>query len=374
MSARTVFRWSSLLPLLLAAPLCAQSSEGERVQQQTPAMTDPYQGGWQATEQKRNADLWRTIAEDQPADKEALLNQYRSERNASLARNEGVIPAAEQAHLDALSDRLEIVAPNTFEAHLAHFYATFPAPESFMSLDLATARDRERPELVGPQLVNAARRDNSADLARWGRALKEHGDVAPGLWRVADDILCSVDKNGVLFTAGEMDAYPLWAKQAADGVRTDVLVVDDRLLADAAYRQRIWEKARAKGAVPAQAAGFMEHLALATGRPVYLSLALGPQRAGTMRDKLYVTGLAARYSLQPLDNIPALAKCWSAMAKATDAGPLSRNYLLPGAVLLQHYRTVGDEKNAALLEHELRELAQRLGATDRMIRSGVFQH
>ena len=171
-----------------------------------------------------------------------------------------------------------------------------------------------------------------------------------------------------------MDAYPLWAKQAADGVRTDVLVVDDRLLVDAAYRQRIWEKARAKGTVPAQAGGFLERLALATDRPVYLSLALGPQRAGAMRDKLYVTGLAARYSAEPLDNIPALAKCWSAMAKATDAGPLSRNYLLPGAVLLQHYRTVGDEKNAALLEHELRELAQRLGATDRMIRSGVFQH
>src|SRR5688572_765400 len=104
MSARTVFRWSSLLPLLLATTVCAQNTDAERMQQQVPVMTDPYQGGWQASEQKRNADLWRTISDERPADKEAMLNQYRSERNASLARNSGVIPATEQAHLDALSD------------------------------------------------------------------------------------------------------------------------------------------------------------------------------------------------------------------------------------------------------------------------------
>lgn len=368
------FRWpASLLPLMFATAVLGQANTEKQVQEQAP-MVDPYQGGWQAVEQKRNADLWRVIADEQPANSAAMLNQYRSERNASLARNDGSIPANEQAHLDALSDRLELEAPNTFEAHLAHYYATFPAADAFMSLDLATARDRTRPELVGPQLGNAARRDNSADLAYWGRALKEHGDVAPGLWRLSDDLFLSVDKDAVLFAAGEMDAYPLWSKQAVDGTRKDVLVVDDRLLVDAAYRQRIWEKARAKGAVPTETSGFMERLAAATDRPVFVSLAFGPARAQALRDKLYVTGLAARYSTVPLNNIPALEKSWRAMAKPTDAGPLSRNYLLPGSVLLQHYRAIGDEKNASLTEHELRGLAQRLGATDRMLRSGVFQH
>jgi hypothetical protein len=76
-----------------------------------------------------------------------------------------------------------------------------------------------------------------------------------------------------------------------------------------------------------------------------------------------VAGLALRYSSQPVDNIPLLEQRWARMSKTTDAGPLSRNYLLPGSVLLMHYREVEDEKNASLLEHEVRGLARRLNAT-----------
>lgn len=337
-------------------------------------MTDPVQGGWRPVEQERNAALWQVIAEEQPANNEALLNQYRSARNASLARNEGDIPPSDKAELDQLADRINERAPNSFEAHLARFYALFPAPEAFMALDLAKARDRERPELIGPLLMNAVRTGNSSEMARWGRALKDHGDIAPGLWRMADDLLLSVEKDAVLFTAGEMDAYPLWSKQVANGDRKDVLIVDQRLLVDPAYRARIWERTRASGTAPDDPGGFIMRLAAATPRPVYLSLALGQQRTRPLRGGLYVTGLAARYTTANWNNMPALAKNWNAMAKATEAGPLARNYLLPGAILLGHYRRIGDEANAALLEHELRGIANKLGATNDLVRTGVFQH
>jgi hypothetical protein len=221
-------------------------------------------------------------------------------------------------------------------------------------------------------LVNAARTGNTTELVRWGRALKEHGDVAPGLWRMADDILLSLEKDAVLIAAGEMDAYPLWSKQAT-GSRKDVLVVDQRLLGDRTYRERIWGHTRARGNAPGPE-GFIEALAGATQRPVYVSLALGPQQARALRGRLFVTGLAARYSTTDWDNIRALTKNWQAMAKATDAGPLAKNYLLPAAILLNHYRDIGDETNASRLEHEIRGLAAKLGATNDLIRTGVLQH
>ena len=62
------------------------------------------------------------------------------------------------------------------------------------------------------------------------------------------------------------------------------------------------------------------------------------------------------------------------MAKATDAGPLAKNYLLPASILLKHYRDIGDEANASRLEHELRGIAAKLGATNDLIRAGVLQH
>lgn len=364
----------SLLLVLTASIGYGQTGTPDKAEQMAPVMQDPYQGGWQAKDQTRNANLWGVLVEEQPANNEALLNQYRSERNASLARNSGTIPPADQVNLDVLADRIVTVAPNSFEAHLAQFYSQFPAPSAFAELDQAIAKGSDRNELIGPQLMNSIRTSNSSGIVRWSKALKSQGNVATDLWKLTDDLLLSVEKDAILFTAGEMDAYPAWAKQYAEGVRKDVLIVDERLLVDAAYRQQVWTSAGARGTATAAGHAFIGALATATKRPVFLSLALGPDLVQTMRDKLYVTGLAARYSATLMDNIPSLERNWKAMKKATAAGPLARNYLLPGSILLMHYRSTGDEENASLMEFELRQLAGKLGATNSLIKTGVLQH
>lgn len=374
MPRSTLSRSSFALGFLVTALGLHAQQDHSKAEQVAPVMQDPYQGGWQAKEQTFNANLWGVLADEQPTNNEALLNQYRSERNASLARNNGNIPASDQANLDILADRISTVAPNSFEAHLAQFYSRFPTPTAFTELDLATAQGQDRMEVIGPQLINSVRSMNTIGIEKWSKALKERGNVAPGLWKLTDDMLLSVDKDAILFTAGEMDAYPAWAKQYADNVRKDLLIVDERLLVDAAYRQRIWTNAGAYGNAPEAGTAFISALGEATTRPVFLSLALGPDVAKSLREKLYVTGLAARYSNTVLDNVPILEKNWRTMKKATDAGPLSRNYLLPGSVLLMHYRALGDEEKASLLEHEIRQLADTLGATNNLIRSGVLQH
>ena len=63
------------------------------------------------------------------------------------------------------------------------------------------------------------------------------------------------------------------------------------------------------------------------------------------------------------------------MKKTMAAGPLSRNYLLPGSILLQKYRSEPtDEKRASQLEFELRAMAGKLGATQDLIKAGVLAH
>ncbi len=62
------------------------------------------------------------------------------------------------------------------------------------------------------------------------------------------------------------------------------------------------------------------------------------------------------------------------MKKPLDAGPLSRNYLLPGAILLYQYRISGNEAGASLLEHELRQMAVATGATQDLYKLGILQH
>lgn len=352
----------------------AAPAKAEDQQQRSIEVKDAVQGGWSPVEQLE----YRLFAPKEEMDLDdncrEQLNQFRSARNYSLSLNMGTIPPADEARLRDIAGSLSSVAPQSFETHLANFYLEFPKPAAFVELDLATAKDSERDELIAPQLVNSARKDNPAELTKWAGAMKARGDVAPGLYLMAEDVMSSVDQNGVLIAAGEMDAYPLWTEQFASGKRKDVLVVDERLLIDPDYRARIWARAKARGRVPASAEGFIATLETSTDRPIFLSLALGQDAAATFRDKLYVTGLAMRLSSKPIDNIPQLAQRWKRMHKSLDTGPLAQNYLLPGAVLLKHYREVGDETVAARLEHELRSIAERTGSMERMYKSGVLQH
>lgn len=350
----------------------AGTEKAKEQQQRAPLVAEPFQGGWSmppATEQKEMLDL------DDASRRDARyqLDNLRWERNTTLARNAGTIPAMDQARLVDLAIELNTTAPNTFEAHMANYYVQFPAPSAFDELEKATTKGGDREEMIAPQLVNAARKDDTAELATRAKDMKVRGRIAPPLYKVAEDIMASVEPGAILIAAGEMDAYPLWVEQFANGKHKDMLVVDERLLADPGYRAKIWAHARARGKVSTEAA-FIPSLASATDRPVYLSLSLGQNALSPLRDKLYVTGLAMRYSERGMDNIPLLESRWDRLKKPLDAGPLSRNYLVPGAVLLTHYRALGDEARASRLEHELRSMAERLGATSALINSGILQH
>ena len=103
-------------------------------------------------------------------------------------------------------------------------------------------------------------------------------------------------------------------------------------------------------------------------------MALGDRIDPTWRPHLYVTGIAFRFSRTPCENIKDLEVRWSAMNKATDAGPLSQNYLIPASVLLKHYRSLNDEAGMARMERSLRTLGVELKAMDRLYRSGILQH
>lgn len=361
-----------ILPLLSMGQAATEKALEE--QQQAPAVAEPYQGGWSVPpvmEQKESLDM--NMDDALRRDAQGQLDHLRWERNTTLARNEGTIPAVDQARLVDLAVELNAAAPNTFEAHMANYYVQFPAPAAFDELEKASEKGVAREELIAPQLANAARKADAAEMSARARDMKTRGRIAPPLYKVAEDIMASVEPGAILIAGGEMDAYPLWVEQFANGKHKDMLVVDERMLADAGYRATVWSAANARGTAAAQT-GFIAHLAQATTRPVYLSLSLGQTAMKPLRDKLFVTGLAMRYSDAAMDNIPVLESRWDRLKKPLDAGPLSRNYLVPGAVLLTHYRAIGDEARAARLEYELRAMADRLGATSTLVKSGILPH
>ena len=62
---------------------------------------------------------------------------------------------------------------------------------------------------------------------------------------MADEFLAEVPPNGMLFTAGDNDSYPLWYRQAVDAVRPDVQIVVTSLLPANWYLREIAHRAAA---------------------------------------------------------------------------------------------------------------------------------
>lgn len=368
----------SIIPFVLAALLlpmesAAQSSDVPRAKA-APVM-DPLQGAWRTEELDRTKAAWQAeLAQDDHAGAGAQFSLFRSERNAALAHGQGELNAAAKKRLGSIATELDLAAPLSFEANMAHYYLDFPSASAFQALAKADQLSPGRIESLGPLLADAARRNDASSMAERATALKAKGGTLPGFMRMADDLLLSVEANAVLFVAGEMDAYPLWIRQFADGKRKDLMVVDMRLLEDAGYRQQIWQAGRATGTAPSKPLDFLAVFVTASKRPVYLSLSLGKERLAAFEANTYPTGLALKYSPTPVADMKLLEERWAQFNKPTDAGPLSRNYLLPASILLLHYRSISDEGKAARLELELRRFATAIGATKGLYTTGVLQH
>lgn len=359
---------------IVPAPTKDVKSEAEqqRYGYMAPAQ-DAYQGAWNVGEAQHTAELWRALCEARPADPGAQWNWFRSERNARLGQNNGKLSEADKTQLNTIAGNIERAAPGSFEQAMSSYYMAFPARSAYTELEKANTLDGTRTELILPMVNRANANGDKASLDSWTRQLEARGELSPALGDVAVDLLNSTDVGAVLFTNGDMDGAPVLVQQRLHDVRRDVLLVDQRLLQDATYRNRIWQEAKATGPVPGPGPTYADLLGRSSSRPVFLALSLDRTWLDAFAGRLCATGIAFKVDGGACD-MAHLEQRWSGMRKNTQAGPLGRNYLLPGALLLQHYRTRNDETKASRLEAELRTMGRATGATTDLIKSGVLAH
>ncbi|MBK8338691.1 MAG: hypothetical protein IPK99_01130 [Flavobacteriales bacterium] len=338
-----------------------------------PSSYSNMQGPWEGKALEQNVAQWNMIVQNRPDDVAALYSLFQSERQTALSEGNGRMNSAAKSKLEARAKDITQRAPGSWGASLANYYLQFPSEAAFKSLDEAETVAPDSPELIAPRMSKALRDGDQPALKKAAADLYDRGQVAPGLWQIAEDVLSSLEKDAVVLLAGEMDAYPLITLQQRSGSRPDVLAVDVRALEDPTYRQRIWAAASASGASPTAGPGWANALAKNGHRPVYLALSLDRSWIDPLRSELVLTGLAFRIGRDPVPP-ELLGQRWNAMHRTPEAGPLSWNYLLPGSVLLRYYRETEDEGRAAFTEQELRRIAGRVGATNTLYQLGVLEH
>lgn len=364
-----------ILPLFLAACLQPGVHAQTLDQPSDHAPATNMQGAWDARANATRAGQWREASNEAPANAALLWNWFRTELDARRSAHNGDLLPADKQELEAIAGRIAGSTPDGFERHMARYFLDFPAPGAFAELEAAHRMAPGRPELIAPMVTWAMRTGDDAALLQWCTALRQRGQVAPALASVAQDVLRSLPTQAVLFTNGDMDTQPVVMDQVLGTTRPGVLVVDRRLLADRVYRARVWREAEARGTPPPSAGpAFAIALLQATARPVYFALSLDRDWLEAFPGQLHVVGAAFRVGAASPDDVDLLARNWKAMRKTADAGPMSRNYLLPGAVLLGRLRQAGDERGAARVEADLRRIAAATGATAELRQMGILQH
>jgi hypothetical protein len=362
-----------LLAALLPLVCLPQTEDRKEIPPPAPPVSN-LQGGWDNNLANSQAAQWRDANTNAPPNALMQLNWFRSEQNAMIGNNNGELKPTDKAQLNRIAEDIKTTAPGSFEQHLADYYLGFPSKAAFADLDAANKLAPERAELLAPMLSKAMLDGDGAELRKWSAEMDRRGGVTPPLKAAAADVLLSVPDNGILFTNGDMDTQPAVVRQVQQQEKPDLLIVDRRLLADPSYRERTWRQAGATGPTPSDGPVFAKKLLLSTSRPVYFALSLDRSWLDAFPGHLHAVGAAFRVGAPDAEDAAALARHWAAMKKPVNAGPMSRNYLLPGAILLRQFRGRNDEANASRLEHELRQIAAATGATQDLYSLGILQH
>lgn len=219
----------------------------------------------------------------------------------------------------------------------------------------------DKPEEAGAYLEQAIQRDpsyakpheklafihmlqghNERAAHHW-RECKRKGGMSQALVEFNQNVLLTVARDGILFTNGEEDTYPLWYLQLSEGVRRDVSVVNIALLNFVWYvrmlrafeprlalryeqenlrerlQERFWPKPN-----KAEIAGLRWLLAPAPGyknlrvqevamldvlvwnawqRPVYFAVTLAPENKLGLEEFLTMEGLAWRLHAQKAEAV-----------------------------------------------------------------------
>ncbi|MEO6529153.1 MAG: DUF2723 domain-containing protein [Gemmatimonadaceae bacterium] len=171
----------------------------------------------------------------------------------------------------------------------------------------------------------------------WASADRSREPTASAAHRLAESLLASTPRGGVLFVDGDNDSYPLWYLQQVEGVRRDVLTVTIPLLPASWYPAELsrrsglrWTEDRpAPGAqtISEQRASVIAAAAHRAGHPVVASPTLPSRERAllggdwVMRGPVYVAGsrMPGGTAQATVDRLAAAR--WMARERTSDEVP-----------------------------------------------------
>jgi hypothetical protein len=274
-----------------------------------------------------------------------------SKQQASTQRTQRSPSAIQQQQMDQIVDALGQSAPESFEYHYFKYIAG--------NYDVSLIDDLKKAEAIKP-----ANSDVQAQMAAYYLITKDSKNALSYLDKLvassrlskdaidyAEDILNSVEANGVLITHGFDDSYGVAYVQLSKKLRTDVRLISLDLLQSSKYRENLKAEGFNLPVLNVVNVQYLQELCIKNPtKTISVSMTTPKEYLSAIQQNLFTVGLVFEYhtdltfnNFEKNDNLwnKVLTKKLVDNATSERSKQLSSNYLPMMLVL----RKVYDQKN-----------------------------
>lgn len=324
------------------------------------------------------AKLWKKETEQNPSNADAWYNYYRA---SEFALKLG-IPISSTSHIIPLVNIREDMwkaIPESFEYHLLYGWSLEKSEDQKRVLEKAYKIKPDDPRIYYALITLYERTGQTDKMKDICKKLYESRDCPSDLLEYNYNVLASIEKDGILFTNGDNDTYPVWMLQYVKGIRPDILMLNIHMSKDLTYLQK---KIRAKDIQLNVDKFDIEKLIplilqKAPHRKIYLANTVDMQHLKSLQENLYLTGLVHQYSDKRFDNIALIKKHFEKVYRLDylqynwynenpDSGeyPVAHtntNYIMPLLLLIDHYKLSDDGQHVDRWMPFVKKLAKSSG-------------
>lgn len=306
----------------------------------------------------------------------AWFNYYASAVFAQSSRQE----------LSGIISNMSTSIPDTYEYWLAKGWHDAFSEEAHHALKKAYALNPEQPDAYGLLQLYAEFTADEVGRKQFSKNLRTSGQISQALLNYSYNVLMSLEPGAVLITEGESTTIPLFVLQDALAVRNDVVILNLEMLNNPEYVMRKFNQTglrvgESNTNVVNRGAWICSQLPQDNkNKKFYYALTVGKDNIQSMKEYLYVVGLASVHSANALDNVSIIRENLEKKflldylqvnfngETDSDAGrTFSSNYLLPMILLYESYQSEGETEKARGLRQIMEKIAMETGKTELMV-------